>query len=619
MTLNSQESFTRTFDNEKRLPRVPLPTLEDSCRLFLEWCAPLLTDDELSNTEAAVTAFLQPGSPAHALQAALEDYDATPGVHSWLDRFWPARYLGRRDRIALNANFFFLFKPSDQGAGEGQLQRAAGLVAAAVAYKVQLDQELIPAVVQRGQAMSMAQNTFLFSTTRIPGAQQDTVRAPYSEEWPGPSPARHIVVFFRGNAFRMDVFGPEGRPHTLDDLISGLEAVTKAGATPAASDTSVGRLTTKARAEWATSRQRLLALDPANREALDTIETALFCVCLEDLVPEGVQDACDQLLHGDSGNRWFDKAISLIVFADGTAGLNAEHCGLDGATVLYLVDAMLDAPAAEQSRRSGATPQGLPAVEPVSFVFDDALRADVQAAGEAFADYAANTATSTVSFPGFGSDRAKQLGMSPDAFVQMAYQLAHKRTKGLTGATYESIATRQYQHGRTEAMRVVTPEVLRFVEAADDPTEDRPTRVAALRAAADKHVARAKECQRGEAPEQHLWELQLIQQRQGSELGATGSLALYQSPGWLKMRDDYLSTSSVSSVNLQHFGFGATSAQCIGVAYVLLPDSLNIYLSTPRAVAADMHKFSHELTRAISDLEDLLTSDVSNPTNPASK
>lgn len=612
MTLHSEEPSTRTsagtFDNEDRLPRVPLPTLENSCRLFLEWCAPLLIDDELAATEEAVAAFLQPDSPAHALQAALARYDAGPGVRSWLDRFWPARYLGRRDRIALNANFFFLFNGPDDGRPQTRVQRAAGLVAAAVAYKVQLDQELIAPVVQRGQAMTMEQNKFLFSTTRIPGELQDTVRAPYSDEWPGPSTARHIVVFCRGNAFSMDVFGPEGRPHTLDDLTVGLEAVVKAGTTPAATDTSVGRLTTKARAEWAASRQRLLALDPANREALETIETALFCVCLEDAVPDDDLEACDLLLHGDSGNRWFDKAVSLIVFADGTAGINVEHCGLDGTTILYLVDAMLGAPAKEHSERSGATPQGLPAVEPVEFVLDEDLSIDVQVAGDAFDEYAASTATTTVSFAGFGSDRAKQLGMSPDAFVHMAYQLAHKRTKGSAGATYESIATRQYQNGRTEAMRVVTPEIVRFVAIMDDPAADAPTRVAALRAAAEKHVARAKECQRGEAPEQHLWELQLVQRRQGAELGATEPLALYDSPGWLIMRDDYLSTSSAPSVNIQYFGFGATSTQCIGVAYLLLPDKLNIYLSTPQAVADEMYAFSDELREAIGEIEELLAS-----------
>jgi carnitine O-acetyltransferase len=609
MTSNNHEWSTRTFGNEGRLPRVPLPTLEDSCRRFLEWCAPLLDAGSLADTEAAVTSFLGPDSPAHVLQAALEKYDASPGVHSWLDRFWASRYLGRRDRIALNANFFFLFEDADvdAGTGQGQVERAAGLVAAAVGYKLQIDEEQIPPVLQRGQATSMVQHKFVFSATRIPGSVQDTLRSPYTEQWPGPSSARHVVVFYRGNAFRMDVLGPDGRPHSLDDLQAGLRSIMEAGATRAAPDTSVGRLTTKARAEWAASRQRLLDLDPANAAALDVVETALFCVCLEDLVPEGDQETCDQLLHGDSGNRWFDKALSFVVFGDGTAGINVEHCCLDGTTLLAFTDAVLSEPAEVSSARSGAVSQGVPAISPVGFVLDDGLRADVLAAGDAFADYAAATATVPLSFPGFGSDRIKQLGTSPDAFVQMAYQLAHKRARGLNGATYESISTRQWQHGRTEAMRVVTPEVLRFVAAMEDPGADRTVRLAALRAAADKHVARVKECQRGDAPEQHLWELQLVQQREGAELGATEPLALYESPGWRIMRDDYLSTSSAPSTHIQYFGFGSTSDQCIGIAYVLLPTRLNLYLSTPRTVAPQMHAFATHLARALQELEALLT------------
>jgi carnitine O-acetyltransferase len=76
------------------------------------------------------------------------------------------------------------------------------------------------------------------------------------------------------------------------------------------------------------------------------------------------------------------------------------------------------------------------------------------------------------------------------------------------------------------------------------------------------------------------------------------------------MRDDHLSTSSAPSVNIRYFGFGATSAQCIGIAYVLLPDRLNVYLSTPRAVADDMHTFADELATAIDELQVLLAAEV---------
>lgn len=593
------EWSTRTFGNEDLLPRVPLPTLEDSCARFLQWCAPLLTPDQYAETATEVVAFLDPTGPGRPLHEALEKYNASEGVQSWLDTFWPYRYLGRRDRIALNANFFFLFSHTGLfgAAGLSQLQRATALVVGALNFKHQVDTEHLPPARQRGIPQTMGQNRYLFSTTRIPGAVQDTVRAPYGKGWDGPSRARHILVFHRGNIVRLDVLGPGGVPHAPDEIAAGLRAILDADLPR--NQHAVGHLTTKARAEWAADRESLLTV---NRGAFDDVESALFCVCLEDLAPGSDLEAADQLLHGDSGNRWFDKAVSFIVFADGRAGINVEHCELDGTTILGLTDFVLGASTAEHAAASGATAQGTPAARPVRFVLDNALREAVEGAAASFADYAAATATTVRTFPDFGSDRAKRLGVSPDGFVQMAYQLAHRRAKGLTGATYESISTRQYQNGRTEAMRVVTPEALTFVTTMEDPSTDSATRRAAFRAGAEAHVRRAKECQLGQAPEQHLWELQLIQRRLGPALGVDAEPALFRSPGWLVSRDDYLSTSSAPSTSLDYFGFGSTSSQCIGIGYVLLPDRLAVHLSTPRAVAAGMAAFADQLGVALREL-----------------
>jgi carnitine O-acetyltransferase len=556
-----------------------VPTLADSGRRFLEWCGPLLTPDELAETEAAVEDFLAPGSPAHGWQAALEEYDRSPGVHSWLDTFWPYRYLGRRDRIALNANFFFLFQDSPLG----QVERAAELTASAVDYKLKLDEELVPPVLLRGEPQSMVQHKYLFSATRIPGELLDTARTRF------PSPERHIVVFRQGTPFRLDVLAEDGRPYSPAQLADGLRAILK---DDCVTEVSAGHFTTKARAEWAASRAALL--EAGNAAALETIETALFCLCLDDFTPSGDQEASDRLLYG--ANRWYDKAVSLIVFEDGTAGINVEHCELDGTTILGFTDALLSG-----SRAPRESAEGVPGYEVVEFVLTDALREDARAAEAAFTAYADATATQTVSFD-FGANRAKELKMSPDAFAQMAYQLAHRRAKGLTGATYESIATRQFRNGRTEAMRVVTPEVVRFADVLTDPDASDGEKREAFRTAAAKHVARAKECQAGDAPEQHLWELQLIGKRRGD----AAVPALYSSPGWLKMRDDYLSTSSAPSVNIRYFGFGSTSPQCIGIAYVLLPDRWNIYLSTPKHVSAEMYRFADELAKAVNELQELL-------------
>ncbi|MGH2847978.1 MAG: choline/carnitine O-acyltransferase [Thermoleophilaceae bacterium] len=598
----SEDVIATTFANEERLPPVPLPTLEESCEIFVEWCAPLLTADELATTKVAVASLLQPNSPAHKLQAALAEYMARDGVNSWLDSFWSDRYLGRRDPIALNANYFFLFTDSDQA----QVERAAGLVAAAVSHKLLLDAQRIPPIVQHGGALSMEQFRFLFSTTRIPGRLRDTVRKPYSRDWPGPSRARHIAVFFRGHIFRMDVIGVDGRPHTVDELAAGLNALKADPMTGDASRAPIGQLTTKPRARWAQSRRALLDRHPRNTKALDAIETALFCLCLEEAAPRDAREACEQLLHGDGGNRWFDKAVSLIVFQNGSAGINVEHSSLDGMTISSFVDMLFARSAEEPLRESRAKPRGVPAFEAIEFEIDAELEADVRAAAASFAAAAADTATMVLSFEDFGQARAKKLGISPDAFTQMAFQLAHKRAKGFVGATYESIATRHFRHGRTEAMRVVTPEVLRFVKAVEDAEADDAARRAAFRAAAEKHVERTERCQAGYAPEQHLWELRLIKRRSGAALGAPEPLALYESPGWLKMRDDHLSTSSTACLNARYCGFGPTGNRCIGISYMLRPYRFDLHLSTPRPVADEMHLFADELRKAISELEALL-------------
>jgi carnitine O-acetyltransferase len=367
------------------------------------------------------------------------------------------------------------------------------------------------------------------------------------------------------------------------------------------------------RAEWAGWRDRLRRLDRANASALEEIETALFCLCLDDANPSGDAGACDQLLHGGSGNRWYDKSVSLIVLPDGRAGINVEHCELDGTTVLAFVDGLLGpepeaglepAPVADAAPDAEPAPvlDTAPAHRPIDFVLDDELREAIRAAERSFTEFASATTSELVVFDDFGADVPKKLGMSPDAFVQLAYQLAHVRARGHVGATYESIATRQYRRGRTEAMRVVTPEIVRFTEAMSDPTADPGSRREAFRAAAEAHVARAKDCQEGRAPEQHLWELQWIARRAGG-----GYPAFFNSPGWTITRDDYLSTSSAPSANIEYFGFGSTASQCIGVAYVLLPERFTVYLSAPGAVGEQMRRFAAELRVAVAELVDLLT------------
>lgn len=55
--------------------------------------------------------------------------------------------------------------------------------------------------------------------------------------------------------------------------------------------------------------------------------------------------------------------------------------------------------------------------------------------------------------------------LSPDAFVQLAMQLAWYRTQGTFTATYETALTRMFLHGRTETIRTLSKNSRAFVLA----------------------------------------------------------------------------------------------------------------------------------------------------------
>lgn len=77
------------------------------------------------------------------------------------------------------------------------------------------------------------------------------------------------------------------------------------------------------------------------------VDAALFVVCLDDYAPKDANEMCEMMLCGtyklERGvqvgtctNRYYDK-LQIIVAANGAAGINFEHSGVDGHTVLRLV------------------------------------------------------------------------------------------------------------------------------------------------------------------------------------------------------------------------------------------------------------------------------------------
>lgn len=104
----------------------------------------------------------------------------------------------------------------------------------------------------------------------------------------------------------------------------------------------LGVLTSENRDTWAAVREHLI--DTHNESALDTIDSALFVLALDDEANYSADDPVpivQNMLHGDANgyvNRWFDKSFTLIVCKDGNAGINFEHSWGDGMRIIYTMN-----------------------------------------------------------------------------------------------------------------------------------------------------------------------------------------------------------------------------------------------------------------------------------------
>lgn len=77
-----------------------------------------------------------------------------------------------------------------------------------------------------------------------------------------------------------------------------------------------------------------------NQISLQWIESALITICLDDIcIPNDYDLTFQHMAHGCDGlNRWYDKAISIIVTTNGKVGYNGEHSPCDALIPAKLME-----------------------------------------------------------------------------------------------------------------------------------------------------------------------------------------------------------------------------------------------------------------------------------------
>jgi hypothetical protein len=287
---------------------------------------------------------------------------------------------------------------------------------------------------------------YMFGSTRVPGAERDSIAvAPR---------AGHVAVLRHGRFHSLPVldeaggcFGGAALSGALDELMA---------LPPPPEPCPLALLTALPRGEVAAARARLLA-DPGNARALRAMDEALLVVALDDGPCGTLEDESRALLHGRGGLGYWDKH-QLVRLPNGKLAVNFEHSYSDGMIWNRMLQEAAADVAGDGSSPYGPLPPaaagGKPRASPlaVSAPFDEEAAAGVAAA-------VGDCDTAVLPFGHFGKGAIKAWGVSPDAAVQLSYQLAFARQHGgRLPAVYESCATRNFFRGRTEVIRSLTSE-----------------------------------------------------------------------------------------------------------------------------------------------------------------
>jgi carnitine O-acetyltransferase len=560
------------------LERLPVPELAGSCALYLDLVRPLLAESEFESTRQAASEFVEPGGEGERLQERLLRWSQEH--ENWLEPFWDDWYLLDDTPLPVNVSPAFVLS----GTGRRQVPRAARLLAAALRFKQLVDEERLEPDLVASAPRCMFEYSRLFASTRIPGAARDRL-----ERHPD---SRHVVVACANRFFSLDVLDEGGSPHAVEDLQRALQQIVDSADTHGV---PVGVLTTGRRRLWAGVREEHLGHGPA-RDFLRAVESAILLLALDSPAPAHPRsaDAARLFLEGDACGRWFDKSLQLVVAGNGVAGICMEHAGFDGSTLLRLAGFLVEN---EDAYSLGAAGRELASTE-LRFEPDAHLFAEIERAEREVDALCRRTDVAVLDFREFGRRAIVGQGLSPDGFVQMAFQLANSRLQGGPASTYESVSTKRFLHGRTEAMRSVSLESVAFVRSLGESHRRARDAEALLRAAIARHGATLTRCREGRGVERHLLGLRRM-------LEPDEPLpSLFADEGYSTLTRSVLSTSALpSSPGVELTCFGPVVEEGFGLSYTIHDDRMCCAVTNFDGLAGD---FAAELERALTEMHALL-------------
>lgn len=568
-------SVSTVFQDSEHLPHLPLPELTQTLEKLKESISPVaMNSAEFAKALELIDEFGQ--SAGSKLDSILREKASK--TKNWITHDWWVRevYLKSRQPLVINSNPAMIYPefPFEVNNQRALITVTAELISGLIDYKLSLAQGYNPEATSEAteyrldSSLCYDQYRRIFGSTRMPGDPYDKVvvksdmgaarqqDAADSSNAHGDSAKLSIVVSYRGNFFELQLTAiahdDKSRINQLTSILDEIISTTattndSVGNSNSAELKCAGVFTTARRDNWATTIKLL------DSDSIKSIQEAEFVVCLDTVTEPPIDNIAvnsdvaapseqqfsssllasaqgtdkhaaalgRQILHGDCdnvGNRWFDKAVQLIVVANERfdkllgAGINYEHSFAEAAVISKAIEFSFDKTVQRHRQSSSNTnsgdffaPKHIASVgDATSFrrlrMFDESTNGELLAnelkkSHQDFRSQINQFDLSFLKYKQYGSNAIKSWRFSPDSWFQVALQIAYHNVHNRLGVCYESASTRRFAYGRTETIRSLTKEVAEFCM---DPNYE------TLRAAVNSHKSYANAANNGEAIDRAL-------------------------------------------------------------------------------------------------------------------
>nr|XP_022293319.1 carnitine O-palmitoyltransferase 1, liver isoform-like isoform X1 [Crassostrea virginica]XP_022293320.1 carnitine O-palmitoyltransferase 1, liver isoform-like isoform X1 [Crassostrea virginica] len=491
------------------LPKLSVPSIKDTMNRYLHSVQPLLDEEKYSRMERLAREFESGIGQKLQRYLVVKSWWATNYVSDWWEDYV---YLSGRSPLMINSNFYAVdavfINPTHR-----QASRAANIIYAMLLYRRELErEELNPILLNKTVPLCSAQYERQFQTTRIPGLEKDKL-VHYKD-------SNHIAVYHKGRFFKVYIYY-RGRLLKPVEIEKTIQQILDDDSEPAPGEEHLAALTAGDRVPWYNAREEYFKKGK-NKASLDAVEKAAFFVSLDDEPqnydpkdPSKLSEFGRAMLHGKGYDRWFDKSFTLVVTSNGRVGFNGEHSWADAPIMAHLWEYSMF----EDFFVQGYTEEGYckgeittPPPNPIRLEWDlpkpclQAIETSLEAAKQLIAD----VDLELLVHDQYGKGFMKVCRVSPDAYIQLALQIAYYRMNKKFCLTYESSMTRLFREGRTETVRSCTVESCDFVRAMDDPQKTREERIALMKKAADVHQINCRNAMTGKGIDRHLFCLYVV-------------------------------------------------------------------------------------------------------------